>query len=199
MSPRSDPAGRAGRLPSRIENPADRESVVFLSLPASPDVDPLRFEVHYRAGGSGAHEHVHPFQHQRIEVRQGLMGFRLRGIERIYRPGEVVEVEPGAPHLQWNAGDEELVCLQEQRPAGEMEKFLRVVFGLVSDGRMTTLQSAAVLAEFSACTRHVGWRRGIFLLLGVVARALGYRGRPAEYYGGGSVSSPSSPDPRPAA
>jgi quercetin dioxygenase-like cupin family protein len=171
----------------RIEDPHDKESIVFLVYPEETGGAWMRYEVRFQPGGSSAHSHLHPSQEQRLEVMQGRMGFKMKGVARVYEPGEKVVVPAGVEHFQRNAGDEELICLQEQHPAGEMENLLRNSFGLVRDGRMNTLQVAATLAEFSDVMRHTGWQRWILAALAPVARTLGYKGRYRKYERGGAT------------
>lgn len=165
----------------RIENPHDKESIAFVTYPEEADGDWIRYEVRFQPGGAGAHSHSHPTQEQRLEVVQGRMGFKMDGVSKVYEVGEKVVVPAGAEHFQWNAGDVELVCLQEQHPAGEMESMLRNSFGLVRDGRMNTLQVAAVLDEYADVMRHTGWQHWALKALAPLAKLLGYRGRYDEY------------------
>lgn len=165
----------------RIENPQDKESIIFLSDPEETGGRFMRYEVRYQAGGRSAHSHCHPTQTQILEVIQGKMGFTMDGISRVYLPGEEVTVRPGIHHYQWNAGEGEVAILQQQWPAGEMESFLRNSFGLVRDGRMSTLQVAATLGQYEDVVLHSGWRRWALWALGFVARALGHKGSYPEY------------------
>lgn len=164
-----------------IHNPSDRETVTFLVTGEESDGEFIRYEVRFAKGGSSAHEHRHPHQNQFIRVVRGRMGFSIDGAARIYEAGETLDIPPGTRHGQWNAGDDELVMVQEQRPAGRMEEFLRTVFGLVRDGRMNTFQAAVMLSEYEDCTRHVGWKALAMRAIAVVARRLGYTAHHAEY------------------
>lgn len=164
-----------------IYNPHDLETIVFLDYPEDTEDGCLRYKVSYRGGGKSAHAHTHPTQEQRLTVLSGKMGFRIGSDSREYGPGETLSVAKGLPHYQWNAGDSDVVILQEQHPAGEMESFLRNSFGLVQDGRMNTLQVAATLLRYRKVLAHAGWQRWILTLLAPLAWILGYRGGYEEY------------------
>jgi mannose-6-phosphate isomerase-like protein (cupin superfamily) len=63
--------------------------------------------------------HVHPYQTERFEILEGLVGLRIGGDEFAAGPGDVAVVPPGTPHRFWNAF--ELVAIEHaDRVIGEV-------------------------------------------------------------------------------
>lgn len=87
-----------------LHNPATGEIARFFA----EDADGRRIEADLwlRPGAAVAGAHVHDNLIERFEVREGEVGFKLDGSERVLRPGDpVVEVPAGTVHDWWNAGE----------------------------------------------------------------------------------------------
>jgi mannose-6-phosphate isomerase-like protein (cupin superfamily) len=103
-------------------------------------------------GAAVAGPHVHPGQHERFEVLDGVMGYR-RGDERgELAVGESVTVAPGVMHDWWNAGRGDLRALVTVTPPGRFAAMIAAVWGLAAVGRtnrkgMPGPVDAALLAE----------------------------------------------------
>jgi Cupin domain len=88
-----------------------------------------------RPHGFVAAAHVHPFQTERFEVLEGVLGLRMGQKELLAQPGDVAVVSPGTPHRFWNAGQGEARFLCEVRPALRFESLIETMFTLATDGK----------------------------------------------------------------
>ena len=120
-----------------LENPVTGERFTFTDTEASSNGELLGFDFALRVGGAVPIPHVHPVQTERFEVREGLMRFRIGMRTRLARPGDVLEVAPGASHSFANVGDTEAHLHVEVRPALRMEEMLAEIVALAQAGRMT--------------------------------------------------------------
>ena len=120
-----------------LENPVTGERFTFTDTEASSNGELLGFDFALRVGGAVPIPHVHPVQTERFEVREGLMRFRIGMRTRLARPGDVLEVAPGASHSFANVGDTEAHLRVEVRPALRMEEMLAEIVALAQAGRMT--------------------------------------------------------------
>jgi hypothetical protein len=129
-------------------------------------------------------DHFHPIQEERFEILAGSPIFRIDGAERPGKPGEVVTVPVGVPHIFRNAGVEELHMISEYRPGlKSVETFFATFFGLAADGRVNRrgrpplLQSVLTLWEvrdyFIVTRPPPTVQRVLFPLLAVLARLRG--------------------------
>jgi len=109
--------------------------VRFLKTSAETDGELVLIETTVAPKGFVAAEHVHPHQSERFEILEGEVEFRLDGEHVIARAGDVVTVEPGAPHQFRNLREEEVRFRTEVRPALAFEAFLETMFGLAADGK----------------------------------------------------------------
>lgn len=182
-----------------LENPVTRDRITFLKTARDTNGESLELEVVFEPLGFVAAEHIHPQQEERFEVLAGTPRFRIGEGERTARPGDVLAVQPGTPHVWWNAGKDETRVRIEFRPALRTETFFETLYGLARDGKLNKqglpnpLQ-AAVLAREYAHEIVVPPQREIVLsrlprplltlLIAVGAplgRVLGYRARYSKY------------------
>jgi quercetin dioxygenase-like cupin family protein len=119
----------------RLENPVTGEVLVFHRTSEETNGECVLVETIVRPGGFVAAAHVHPFQTERFEVLEGMVGFRVNGKELVARAGEVLVVESGTPHRFWNAGGTVARFLAEVRPALRFESLVETMFTLAAEGR----------------------------------------------------------------
>jgi quercetin dioxygenase-like cupin family protein len=119
-----------------IENPLTGERITAVRTAADTGGDLLVLEATWTREGIRTPEHVHPEMEERFEVLSGEARFRIAGEERSARPGDVVTVPPGTPHVAWNPGDSETRLRLEFRPALRWEDFVERLFALAREDRM---------------------------------------------------------------
>jgi quercetin dioxygenase-like cupin family protein len=95
------------RSGDRLENPVTGEVLVFHRTSEETDGEFVLVETIVRPDGFVAATHVHPYQTERFEVLEGLLGLRVGDEAIIAGPGDVAMVSPGTPHRFWNAGERE--------------------------------------------------------------------------------------------
>ena len=118
-----------------IENPVTGERVLFRTTAAETGGMVTVAEVTVAPNGAVAAAHVHPAQSERFEVISGTLEMKLGRDKVTASAGDVVVVEPGAPHRFRNAGDEEVRFVVEVRPSLEWEQLLATMFALAADGK----------------------------------------------------------------
>jgi quercetin dioxygenase-like cupin family protein len=171
-----------------IEHPVTGERVRFLETAAETDGERLLLEFHVRPHGFVAAAHIHPQQDERFEVLAGTMRYRIDGEEREAGAGTVVHVPKGAPHIWWNAGEDELHMLVGFEPALRTEEFFESFFSIAQQGRTdrrtgmpNLLQTAVIAHEFAAEARlarpPLAVQKVVLGALTVLGRRLGYRAR----------------------
>jgi quercetin dioxygenase-like cupin family protein len=119
----------------RLENPITGEVLVFHRTSAETDGESVLVETIVRPRGFVAAAHVHPYQTERFEVLEGLLGLRVGDQEIVAKPGDVAVVPPGTTHRFWNAGEHPARFLCEVRPALQFESLIETMFTLAADGR----------------------------------------------------------------
>ena len=119
----------------RLENTVTGEVLVFHRTSAETDGESVLVETIVRPGGFVAAAHVHPFQTERFEVLEGVVGFRIGDREVVSRAGDVAVVGPGTAHRFWNAGESEARFLCEVRPALQFESLIETMFTLAAEGK----------------------------------------------------------------
>jgi quercetin dioxygenase-like cupin family protein len=123
------------RKGDRLENPITGEVLIFHRTSRETDGESVLVETIVRPDGFVAAAHVHPFQSERFEILEGLLGIRVGRRELLAGPGDVATVAPGTPHRFWNAGDGEARFLCEVRPALQFESLIETMFTLAAEGR----------------------------------------------------------------
>jgi quercetin dioxygenase-like cupin family protein len=118
-----------------LENRVTREVLIFHRTSEETGGESLLVETIVRPRGFVAAAHVHPYQTERFEVLEGLLGLRVEDKELLAKPGDVALVPPGAPHRFWNAGEGEARFLCEVRPALQFESLIETMFTLAAEGK----------------------------------------------------------------
>jgi uncharacterized cupin superfamily protein len=90
----------------RLENPVTGEVLIFHRTSEETGGESLLVETIVRPRGFVAAAHVHPYQTERFEVLEGLLGLRVEDKELLAKPGDVALVPPGgaAPLLERGRG-----------------------------------------------------------------------------------------------
>ena len=120
-----------------LEHPVTGEKIIFRKTASDTNGELLQGDLYLQPGAFVAAEHIHPLQEERFEIIAGTLRGRVAGKEFVSGPGETVVVPKGAPHVWWNAGDQELHCLVDLRPALRIESFFESFFGLAQDGKVS--------------------------------------------------------------
>jgi quercetin dioxygenase-like cupin family protein len=118
----------------RLENPVTGEVLVFHRTSTETNGESVLVETIVHPDGFVAAAHVHPYQTERFEVLEGLLGLRVGEKEIVAAPGDVAVVAPGTPHRFWNAGEQEARFLCEVRPALRFESLIETMFTLAAEG-----------------------------------------------------------------
>lgn len=174
-----------------FENPVTGERCIVRLGPEEAGDDYGVVDLYIRPGGAVMGEHYHPALEERFTVLRGEVGFRLSGKVSIAEQDVTLVVPPGVPHDWWNAGTEEALVRVELRPVSRFQVMVRNAFGFAQDGKVnkkgmpSILQLAVFALEFDDVIRFTRPPRfvqlGLFRLLAVPARWLGYRGSYQEY------------------
>jgi quercetin dioxygenase-like cupin family protein len=123
------------RSGDRLVNPVTGEVLVFHRTSEETIGESVLVETIVRPHGFVAAAHVHPFQSERFEVLEGVLGLRVGEKKFVARAGDVAVVAPGTPHRFWNAGEGEARFLCEVRPALQFESLIETMFSLAAEGK----------------------------------------------------------------
>lgn len=83
--------------------------------------------------GCGPAMHVHFKQDEALTVRQGRMGYQVKGQpEKFAEVGETVQFNRGEFHRFWNAGDDQLKCDGWLKPANTTDYFLTALYNSIN-------------------------------------------------------------------
>jgi mannose-6-phosphate isomerase-like protein (cupin superfamily) len=137
-----------------LADPRGRGTVTFAVTAADSGGSLLSTVSRLRPGFPRPPLHVHPHQSESFHVRRGTLAV-WHGRERLeLAPGESFTVAPGTPHTFAPAGPREVEVQVDFRPAGEMEGFLRGLWALARDGRMSARGRPALLPGAALARRH---------------------------------------------
>jgi mannose-6-phosphate isomerase-like protein (cupin superfamily) len=166
-------------------NPATRETSIVIEAPEENDEGRLVAELHLEPGAAVALEHMHPALHERFEVLEGQLGWKLDGEEGVARPGDALEIPARSWHDWWQVGDAKTVCRVTVTPGDRFIQLIETIWGLGVDGLTddkgapAPLQLVAISKEFADIfvPRHppAAVQKVLFGVLGPIARARGYR------------------------
>jgi quercetin dioxygenase-like cupin family protein len=143
----------------------------------------LEVEVTY-GKGQAPPAHFHPGQDESFEVISGVIGARIDGGVREYRPGERILIPRGAVHQMWNAGDGDARASWITSPAGRTLEWFRALDELQRGGRVRKdgmpgpLAMGVLLTEYRDVMRLAARPRPLLraalALLGRLGRMRGY-------------------------
>jgi quercetin dioxygenase-like cupin family protein len=119
----------------RLENPVTGEVLIFHRTSSQTDGESVLVETIVRPDGFVAAAHTHPYQTERFEVLEGILGLRMGDRELTANPGDVAIVPPRTPHHFWNAGTDDVRFLCEIRPALQFESLIETMFALAAQGK----------------------------------------------------------------
>lgn len=88
-------------------------------------------------------------QAEGFEVKQGVMAYQTPGSDVQYlQVGESTVFEKSVPHRFWNSSDEELMLVSWAKPAGNLQRYMTILFLSTSKRSSNTpgLFDAAYLA-----------------------------------------------------
>lgn len=145
-----------------IVNPVTRQRFVVRHRGEDTDGALFEAEMIMEPHGFVVDEHVHLRQQERFEVLAGEVGFLIDGRRSLGRPGDVMVVPPGTPHVWWNDADEQARVLVEVSPARRFAEQIETLYGLARDGRTDSrgrpglLQAAVFLHEHRDELRPAG-------------------------------------------
>jgi mannose-6-phosphate isomerase-like protein (cupin superfamily) len=169
----------------RLENPVTGEVLVFHRTAAETNCDSILVETIVHPDGFVAAAHVHPYQTERFEIVEGVLGLRLGEQELVAGPGDVAVVPPRTPHRFWNAGSGDVRVLAEIRPALQFESLIETMFTLAAQGKtnrkgLPNPLRLAVIAKAHFDTVRLPFppealQRVGLALAAPLGRALGYR------------------------
>jgi quercetin dioxygenase-like cupin family protein len=175
-----------------IEHPLTGERLTFLETAATTGGELLKVSLEMPPGGFLPRPHAHPRAEERFEVATGRVEIKTSGKSRIAEPGETVIVPRGAGHVWGNPFDDPATVVVTLRPALRMETFFETLFGLATDGKVSTrtqlpsfLQTVLLFHEFREECGAPGFAgtatRGLFAVLAPLARARGYHSHYSQY------------------
>jgi mannose-6-phosphate isomerase-like protein (cupin superfamily) len=119
-------------------NPVNGEYTTILESSAETGGEYTHFEVSLTPGG-GNPIHYHTKFTEEFTAVKGRLGLYYKSGNVYLEPGESFLVPVGAHHRFFNEGDEDIVfrvLLRKGQP--DFERFLKVMFGLVNDGKTIT-------------------------------------------------------------
>jgi quercetin dioxygenase-like cupin family protein len=174
-----------------IEDPITKQRITFLKTARDTSGELLRFEVRMAPGGL-IHRHMHPKQHERVEVLCGTLRFRIKARERRLASGATLVVKPGEAHEVHNESGADAIFVVEARPALQTEKRLETIFGLAGDqltnlnGRPKNLLQRGLIAyDYMNEVAHPGVplvvQRVVLAPLAALGHLLGFRSRYSQY------------------
>jgi mannose-6-phosphate isomerase-like protein (cupin superfamily) len=133
-------------------------------------------------GAVGPPKHFHEGFTEVFEVREGTLVLELGDAERHIGPGETVSIPPGVPHRPHNPGATPVVVTGSSIMPLTFAACLPQLYAIVdgapaAEGRAMPLQLAV---QDAICDTHLAElprpvSRAMVVVLGPVARALGYR------------------------
>jgi quercetin dioxygenase-like cupin family protein len=118
-----------------VVNPVTGERLIFRQTAADTGGELVEVECVVSPDGSVAGAHVHPYQEERFDVLEGLVGFKAGRKKIIAEPGDTVVVPAGTVHRFWNAGDIDARFTCVVTPALQFEALIETMFGLAADGK----------------------------------------------------------------
>jgi quercetin dioxygenase-like cupin family protein len=109
--------------------PHSGERFVFTRTGAESGGEVLAFDFFVEPRGGVPMKHCHGGQTEIFRCLRGELTVTIGGETRTLRPGEEVVLSPGTVHSLFNAGEEEVQCEVEYRPAGRNEDWFKLMSG----------------------------------------------------------------------
>jgi mannose-6-phosphate isomerase-like protein (cupin superfamily) len=171
-----------------LENPITGERIVFLQ-PAGAHAGACMVLDHFlRPHTTTFPEHVQLNQEERFEIISGAAAYRMNGVKRQARAGELIVVPPGTPHMNpWNESDADLHFRHTVCPNLGATQFFETLFRLAQDGKtnargeVSLLQVIVIGAALPSQTYQTGvpvaMQRLLIPVLAGIGRWLGYQPR----------------------
>lgn len=166
-----------------LTNPVTGMTLRILRSAEETGGELLEMEAAYPAGSAAPPAHFHPHQEERFVILEGSMRAVVGGVRRDLAAGETLVLPAGTSHAMWNPGPGQARVSWQVRPALRTQEFFAVVFALAARGGVNAqgvpgvLDLALLMPHFRPeiqVTSPPAWvQRGLFGLLGPVARALG--------------------------
>jgi quercetin dioxygenase-like cupin family protein len=133
-------------------------------------------------GGGGAPLHVHPFQEERFEVKDGVVDVFHGGRWHTLHPGDVAFVPAGMPDQFKNTSDKPATILCRISPVLDFQDMNIAVAKLMAEGKIRSqtdlksiIYSSMVLTRFPRSVRMLNptyrWTTSLFAFIG---KHLGY-------------------------
>jgi quercetin dioxygenase-like cupin family protein len=174
-----------------IEDPITKQRITFLKTASDTSGELLRFEVRMAPGGF-IRRHMHPKQHERVEVLSGTLRFRIEAREQSLASGATLVVKPREAHEVHNETDADAIFVVEARPALQTEKRLETIFGLAGDeltnlnGRPKNLLQRGLIAydymnEVALPGVPLVLQRVVLAPVAALGHLLGFRSRYSHY------------------
>ena len=141
--------------------------------------------LHPNAPGPPAH--VHTTFAERFIVAEGEVSMVVDGETKVLRAGEEFLIEPGVTHRPFNASAKEAVVRGPMTPAYALPRdfgvFLTQAYGFFDEAPANGRPPRALLQMSRFAPRYDSWlggppvllQRGLFWVVGPMARVLGYR------------------------
>jgi quercetin dioxygenase-like cupin family protein len=139
------------------------------------------------AGMAGPPVHVHPTAEDRFEVIEGALDFFVDGEWKTLRAGETAAAPAGVPHTLRNATEQTVRVVNTHRPALQFESFFRELHALIRQGKIkrlppkeprSAIYAAMLFSKYPNEVRGTKPPNGVFKVLAVVGRALGFKLEP---------------------
>jgi mannose-6-phosphate isomerase-like protein (cupin superfamily) len=123
----------------QIENPVTGDSMVVLQSTQESGGNSFTAKFTLPPGSHGTPLHYHNNLLETFEVLSGALEMELgeKGNIKVLLPGEVVYVPAGMYHSFRNPSENEVVFVSSVHPAGEFEHFIRAMYGLAIDGKVS--------------------------------------------------------------
>ncbi len=184
------PTPYAIRSGAWLHNPATGE--IARVIQADPGGRSIEVDLWLQPGAAVARAHIHDHFIERFEVREGEVGFQVRGADQVVRAGDgMVEVPTGAQHDWWNAGtgianvrvEVEAAGSAPGRPADRFGSLIETLWSLGALGQVNAkgepdvLWLAAIAREYRDAIRFVkppaALQAALFTPLAAIARRKG--------------------------
>lgn len=170
-----------------IVNARTGQRMTFLKTWAETNGTQLQIECYSPVTTAREHEHIHPYQENRVHVLEGELWFCINGKDRVVLPGETVSIPKNVPHYFWNPGSQEAHYIQEFYPALKIDSLFQTFFALARDGKLNKkgtpniFRTALIMLAHEKEIRLVkpAWviQKTVFRILAPFGKALGYKSK----------------------